>query len=183
MRGAGHCLVILQSRNTSSFLPLETEGGQLLMAAVKLWILDSDDEASGLEAGVPRGKKQNKTNNKKQQKKSRNQPNKKTVCILIFFVTPSQLTTWCSGLKHFVCVFLLLCSFSRFSGWSNRVVTLRRIVLRCFLLRVEGLPAVWMLLLLVKRLFHAIWKLSGQYQCHQITLGNSALITLLHMGM
>lgn len=39
------------------------------MAAVKLWILDSDDEASGLEAGVPRGKKQNKTNNKKQQKK------------------------------------------------------------------------------------------------------------------
>lgn len=38
------------------------------MAAVKLRILDSDDEASGLEAGVPRGKKQNKTNNNKQQK-------------------------------------------------------------------------------------------------------------------
>lgn len=40
-----------QAKATSSFLPKETEGGQLLLAVGKLEILNSDEE-SGIEAGV-----------------------------------------------------------------------------------------------------------------------------------
>ena len=84
-----------QARETSPFLPEETEGDQPLLAAGKVDILNSDEE-SGIEASV-----------------SEKQEN----CLHID-VLHNSIPTHCIWFRFETCfcVFLLPCSFSRHSG-------------------------------------------------------------------
>lgn len=81
-----------QARETSSFLPKETEGDQLLLAVGKLEILNSDEE-SCVEASV-----------------SEKQEN----CLHVD-VLHNSIPTLCIRFRFETCfcVFLLPCSFSR----------------------------------------------------------------------
>lgn len=82
-------------RETSSFLPEETEGDQFLLATGKFQISSSDEEP-GTEAGVPE-KRENCLH----------------IDILHNFISTHCI--WCR-FETWFCVFLLPCNFSRCLG-------------------------------------------------------------------